>query len=106
MQGSNKAALRPTRSKMGNFVFSLCPTDWIDEGTFDEVYEVDEQNYIGTGKFSVVHLCWRRDQPEKRYALKVINTRVGDLSSMNRIREEIQILQLLGNHPAIIQLVA
>mmetsp|Transcript_40196 Transcript_40196/g.92394 ORF Transcript_40196/g.92394 Transcript_40196/m.92394 type:complete len:362 (-) Transcript_40196:66-1151(-) len=90
---------------MGNFVFSLCPTDWIDEGTFDEVYEVDEQNYIGTGKFSVVHLCWRRDQPEKRYALKVINTRVGDLSSMNRIREEIQILQLLGNHPAIIQLV-
>ena len=33
--------------------------------------EVDESNCIGTGKFAVVHLCNRKNQPEKKYALKV-----------------------------------
>eukprot|EP00419_Tripos_fusus_P053609 CAMPEP_0172814160 /NCGR_PEP_ID=MMETSP1075-20121228/11089_1 /TAXON_ID=2916 /ORGANISM="Ceratium fusus, Strain PA161109" /LENGTH=397 /DNA_ID=CAMNT_0013653945 /DNA_START=68 /DNA_END=1261 /DNA_ORIENTATION=+ len=93
---------------MGNKILTLCPTDlsalYEDEG-FDGTYEVDEANYIGTGKFAVVHLCWRRAQPEKRYALKVINTRVGDMASLNRIRQEIQILQVLGNHPGLVSLV-
>ncbi len=56
------------------------------------------------GKFSVVQLCWRKWQPEKRYALKVISTRPDDHQSVNHIYEEINILQVLGNHPAIIQL--
>ena len=30
---------------------------------------------------------------------QVINTRVGDMASLNRIHEEIEILQVLGNHP-------
>ena len=30
---------------------------------------------------------------------QVINTRVGDMASLNRIHEEINILQVLGNHP-------
>jgi len=93
---------------MGNKILTLCPTDlsalYEDEG-FDGTYEVDEANYIGTGKFAVVHLCWRRAQPEKRYALKVINTRVGDMANLNRIRQEIQILQVLGNHPGLVSLV-
>jgi serine/threonine protein kinase len=93
---------------MGNKILTLCPTDlsalYEDEG-FDGTYEVDEANYIGTGKFAVVHLCWRRAQPEKRYALKVINTRVGDMASLNRIRQEIQILQVLGNRPGLVSLV-
>lgn len=90
---------------MGNSA-ALCPTDVLyGDDTFDEQYEVDEANYIGTGKFSVVHLCWRRYQPEKRYALKVINTRPDDHQSLTRIYEEINILRVLGNHPAIIQLV-
>merc|ERR1712032_40757 len=59
----------------------------------------------GTGKFSTVHLCWRRERPEKRYALKVICVRPDDHASQTRIYEEINILQVLGNHPAIIQLV-
>jgi len=91
---------------MGNkLVTTLCPTEWIEEEVFDSVYEVDDANYIGTGKFAVVHLCWRRNQPEKRYALKVINTRVGDMASLSRIREEINILQILGNHPGMVSLV-
>jgi len=90
---------------MGNKLITLCPTELYEDEGFDNIYEVDESNYIGTGKFAVVHLCWRRTQPEKRYALKVINTRVGDMASLNRIREEIQILQILGNHPGMVSLV-
>mmetsp|Transcript_13053 Transcript_13053/g.33638 ORF Transcript_13053/g.33638 Transcript_13053/m.33638 type:complete len:392 (-) Transcript_13053:314-1489(-) len=89
---------------MGNFI-ALCPADLYEEQGFDRQYEVDEGKYIGTGKFAVVHLCWRRNQPEKRYALKVINTRVGDMASLNRIREEISILTMLGNNPHLVSLV-
>merc|ERR1712046_208271 len=66
-------------------------------GGFDEIYKVDESNYIGTGKFAVVHLCWKKHQPDRRYALKVINTKIGDTASLNRIREEINILRVIGN---------
>lgn len=90
---------------MGNKLVTLCPTDFYEDEGFDNIYEVDEGNYIGTGKFAVVHLCWRRNQPEKRYALKVINTRVGDMTSLNRIREEITILQVLGNHQGMVSLI-
>jgi len=90
---------------MGNLI-PVCPTDVLyGDDAFDGQYEVDEANYLGTGKFSVVHLCWRRYQPEKRYALKVISTRPDDHQSASRIYEEINILRVLGNHPAIIQLV-
>mmetsp|Transcript_53427 Transcript_53427/g.114882 ORF Transcript_53427/g.114882 Transcript_53427/m.114882 type:complete len:413 (+) Transcript_53427:81-1319(+) len=88
---------------MGNFI-ALCPTEFYEEPPFDEIYKVDEGNYLGTGKFAVVHLCWRKNQPERRYALKVINTRVGDAASLSRIREEINILQVLGNNPHLVSL--
>jgi len=88
---------------MGN---ALCPTDILHgEERFDALYEVDETNYLGTGKFSVVHLCWRRHAPEKRYALKVIMTIADDHAALTRIYEEIHILRELGNHPSIITLV-
>eukprot|EP00747_Dinoflagellata_sp_TGD_P182556 gnl/TRDRNA2_/TRDRNA2_36852_c0_seq1.p1 gnl/TRDRNA2_/TRDRNA2_36852_c0~~gnl/TRDRNA2_/TRDRNA2_36852_c0_seq1.p1 ORF type:complete len:404 (-),score=62.94 gnl/TRDRNA2_/TRDRNA2_36852_c0_seq1:46-1257(-) len=90
---------------MGNRFVTLCPTDWPDDENFEATYEVDEANYIGTGKFSVVHLCWKRHAPEKRYALKVINVRADDFASQNRIREEIQILQMVSGHQGIITLV-
>jgi serine/threonine protein kinase len=87
---------------MGNKLITLCPTDFYEDDVFDNSYEVDDSNYIGTGKFAVVHLCWRKHQPEKRFALKVINTKVGDMASLNRIREEILILQTMGaNAPGI-----
>jgi serine/threonine protein kinase len=90
---------------MGNAI-AFCPTDILyGDDSFDAQYEVDDANYIGTGKFSVVQLCWRRYQPDKRYALKVITTLPDDHQSLNRIQDEIEILQVLGNHPAIIQLV-
>lgn len=90
---------------MGNQL-TLCSTGILHgDGTFESKFEVDEANYLGTGKFSVVHLCWRRNHPEKRYALKVINCRPDDHSSLTRIYEEINILRILGNHPSIIQLV-
>lgn len=90
---------------MGNNLLTLCPADFYEEKGFDDTYEVDEEKYLGTGKFAVVHLCWRRNQPEKRYALKVINTRIGDMSHLNRIREEINILQVLGKHNGLVGLV-
>lgn len=90
---------------MGNKIVALCPTEFYEDDNFDNIYEVDESNYIGTGKFAVVHMCYRRNQPEKKYALKVINTRVGDMASLNRIHEEISILQTLGNHPGMVSLI-
>jgi len=93
---------------MGNQLLTLCPTDFsnlYEDAGFDGTYEVDEGNYLGTGKFAVVHLCWRRNSAEKRYALKVINTKCGDMASINRVREEINILQCLGLHPGLVSLV-
>lgn len=90
---------------MGNTLITLCPADFYEEKGFNDTFEVDEGNYLGTGKFAVVHLCWRRNQPEKRYALKVINTKIGDMASINRIHEEINILQALGSHPGLVSLV-
>lgn len=89
---------------MGNSL-NLCPTDIYGDEPFDQVWEVDESNSIGAGKFSTVHHCWRHSDPDTRYALKVISTKMGDVSSMSRIKEEIEILQVLGNHPGIITLV-
>jgi len=92
---------------MGNSpLITLCPTDFLyGDEDFDAQYEVDESFYLGTGKFSYVHLCWRRNHPEKRYALKVITTKADDHVSLTRIYEEINIMKALGNHPAIIQLI-
>jgi len=91
---------------MGNQLLTLCPPGVLHgDESFEAQYEVDESHPIGTGKFSQVFLCWRRNSPENRYALKVINTLPGDHMSLNRIYEEINILRVLGNHPSIIQLV-
>merc|ERR1719326_1045956 len=90
---------------MGNRMVTLCPTDLSDEGDFDATYEVDETGNIGSGKFSTVHLCWRRSKPETKYALKVLNAATDDVSTLMRIKEEIEILKLLGNHPGIISLI-
>lgn len=74
--------------------------------SFDETYEVDEDAApIGTGKFGVVHLCWRRGEPEERFALKEIFTNAGDASFLARIRNEIHVLQVLGGHPHLVSLV-
>jgi calcium/calmodulin-dependent protein kinase I len=89
---------------MGNSL-NLCPTDLYGDEPFDQVWEVDEANSIGSGKFSTVHHCWRHNDPDTRYALKVISTKMGDVCAMGRIKEEIEILQVLGNHPGIITLV-
>lgn len=90
---------------MGNGpLFTLCPTDMYEEGAFDELYEVEEHKSIGTGKFSTVHLCWRRNAPEEKYALKMIQCH-DDVSTISRVKEEIEILKLLGNHSGIITLI-
>jgi len=87
---------------MGNSVLSWCQNE--DE-SFDSRYAVDEAHCIGTGKFAQVHLCWRKSQSDRRYALKVINTKVGDMASLNRINEEINILKCLGAHKCLVSLV-
>lgn len=86
---------------------SICPADFRPEDTsFDSEYEIDENQELGSGKFSTVYLCWRREQPEKRFALKVISTYAGDHASLTRIYEEISIMKAIGTHPSIIQLLA
>lgn len=91
---------------MGNSIPSPLLSWCQHEGdSFDSRFAVDEANCIGTGKFAQVHLCWRKSQCDRRYALKVINTKVGDMASLNRIREEISILQVVGQHRHLVSLV-
>lgn len=95
---------------MGNAstgVFNFCSIQCAeidDANTFDDYYQVDERNYIGTGKFSVVHLCWNRFWPEKRCAMKVIDTRNTDSAGLSRVREEIKVLRVLGRNRYITSL--
>lgn len=88
---------------MGNS--GICTTTISAEQGFDDRFEVDEVSPLGSGKFSVVYLCWERQQPQQRYALKVISTAQDDHAALTRIYEEINILKVLGSHPSIIQLV-
>jgi len=90
---------------MGNRLVTLCPTDFYEDGSFDETYEIDDVNSIGSGKFSTVHLCWKRNDPDSKYALKALNTGGDDVSAIARVKEEIETLRLLGNHPGIITLI-
>jgi serine/threonine protein kinase len=76
------------------------------DDSFDETWEVDDSQPIGKGKFSDVYSCWRRNNPSKRYALKVIHLKHDDHQTLTRIYEEIEIMKVLGNHPSLVQLVA
>jgi len=76
-----------------------------DGGEFEAKYEIDELNSIGFGEFATVHLCWLRSDPDKRYALKAINTKMGDQIALERIHDEIQILRVLGSNPGMVSLV-
>ncbi|CAK9085335.1 Calcium-dependent protein kinase 20 (OsCDPK20) (OsCPK20), partial [Durusdinium trenchii] len=91
--------------KMG-LTLSLCPAELAHHGlSFDSKFEIDEGNVLGTGKFSTVYMCFRRGQPNRRFALKAISTYTGDDASMNRILEEINIMKVIEYHPSIIRLV-
>lgn len=81
----------------------MCPTEY-DDDSFDGVYEVDESTTIGTGKFAAVYMCWRKHEPLRRYALKVINTQASGVLGFRRVREEIDIMHHLGKHPNIVTL--
>eukprot|EP00929_Paragymnodinium_shiwhaense_P009309 TRINITY_DN113438_c0_g1_i1.p1 TRINITY_DN113438_c0_g1~~TRINITY_DN113438_c0_g1_i1.p1 ORF type:complete len:348 (-),score=54.72 TRINITY_DN113438_c0_g1_i1:127-1170(-) len=76
-----------------------------DEIEFDDLYKSDPGSAIGTGKFSTVYICYRRDQPAIKYAMKVIDTASEEESTIHRIQEEILILQTLQGHPGIVQLI-
>ncbi|CAK8998727.1 unnamed protein product [Durusdinium trenchii] len=85
---------------------SLCPAELAHHGlSFDSKFEIDEGNVLGTGKFSTVYMCFRRGQPNRRFALKAISTYTGDDASMNRILEEINIMKVIEYHQSIIRLV-
>lgn len=88
---------------MGNL--SICSSALRYKQQFDERYEVNEVSPLGSGKFSVVYLCWSKGRPEQRFALKVISTAQDDHAALTRIYEEIHILKVLGSHPSLIQLV-
>ncbi|CAE7620163.1 mlkA [Symbiodinium natans] len=95
---------------MGNSF--LCPVqtdgDWLvlpQSVSFDSKFDVDEDNVLGTGKFSTVYLCTYRDNPDRRFALKAITTYTGDKASYTRIVEEIAIMKAINHHSSIIRLI-
>jgi serine/threonine protein kinase len=89
-----------------NLLCPACPVALLGgDPSFEDLYEIDDAKPIGTGKFSKVYLCWRRDNPAKRYALKVIELRPEDHTTLARIYEEIELMRVLGNHPGLIQLI-
>ncbi len=91
---------------MGNHISTLCPTDHLyQDRNFSTKFEVDESAAIGAGKFSEVYLCWRKEKPESRYAVKVLNIRNEDHQSVERIYEEVRIMKVLGRHPGLVQLI-
>ncbi|CAE7419460.1 mlkA [Symbiodinium sp. CCMP2592] len=73
--------------------------------SFDSRFDVDEDNVLGTGKFSTVYMCTYRDNPDQRYALKAISTYTGDKASYSRIEEEIAIMKAINQHASIIRLI-
>eukprot|EP00927_Polykrikos_kofoidii_P062402 TRINITY_DN57215_c0_g1_i1.p1 TRINITY_DN57215_c0_g1~~TRINITY_DN57215_c0_g1_i1.p1 ORF type:complete len:374 (-),score=47.91 TRINITY_DN57215_c0_g1_i1:124-1245(-) len=75
------------------------------EADFDETYETTTTTSLGSGKFSTVHICFRRDRPEKKYAMKIIDSSIGGAASMSQIGQEIEIMELLGHHDHIVQLI-
>lgn len=77
----------------------------LDEPSFDDTYEADEEASLGRGKFGQVYMCWLKKTPWQRYALKAIETRNSDMASMDRIRDEISILRLLGAHKGLVSCV-
>mmetsp|Transcript_11219 Transcript_11219/g.25584 ORF Transcript_11219/g.25584 Transcript_11219/m.25584 type:complete len:292 (+) Transcript_11219:54-929(+) len=81
-----------------------CDVDSEAEGTFDELYGTDGQ-VIGTGKFSEVQMCYLRSNPDKRYALKVINPMADETAPLKQVQDEINILQMLTGHPNIVELI-
>lgn len=83
---------------------SLCPAE-ISSLSFDSRFQIDEGNVLGTGKFSTVYLCFRRGQPNRRFALKAISTYIGDNASLARIYEEIAIMRVIEHHQSIIRLI-
>jgi len=90
---------------MGNLPSYCTPEGLFYANKFDAEYEIDESAPIGSGKFSEVYLCWKRNNPLKRYALKVIQNRCDDQAALARTVEEFNILQVLGSHAGIVQLV-
>jgi len=78
-----------------------------DEACFDDIYECEQtpDNFLGAGKFAQVYLGWQRSDPSSRYAVKVISTKSSSEAELNRIREEINILQALGRHRSMVSIV-
>eukprot|EP00929_Paragymnodinium_shiwhaense_P114889 TRINITY_DN8343_c0_g1_i1.p1 TRINITY_DN8343_c0_g1~~TRINITY_DN8343_c0_g1_i1.p1 ORF type:complete len:392 (-),score=93.45 TRINITY_DN8343_c0_g1_i1:93-1268(-) len=81
------------------------PAVLFEEADFEDTYEVDEEQCLGRGKFGEVYLCWLRNDPSSRYALKAIDTRRSDGMSLDRIRDEISILQAIGSHRRLVSCV-
>jgi len=82
----------------------LADVDTDDECLFDDAYDFDPQ-ILGTGRFSIVHTCWRKGEPDNKFAVKVIDRTMAGSVSLNRIQSEITILQKLDGHDALIKLV-
>eukprot|EP00435_Cladocopium_sp_Y103_P057857 s294_g20.t1 len=91
-------------SRMGLGI-SLCPAEISSNLSFESRFQIDEGNVLGTGKFSTVYLCFRRGQPNRRFALKAISTYIGDNASLQRIYEEIAIMRVIEHHQSIIRLI-
>lgn len=90
---------------MASAVLGECEGSLFEHKSFDDIYEVNEDKPLGRGKFGQVYRCWLRNDHSQRYALKAIDTRNNDMAGIDRIRDEIHILQVLGAHNGLVSCV-
>ena len=63
---------------------------------------------LGSGRFARVFVCWRRSQPEKRFALKCITKNLRSISDEPDGREEVRVMRFLassGGSPYLVSLI-
>jgi serine/threonine protein kinase len=69
-------------------------------------YVIDVSSCLAKGRFSKVYACWLKDAPSQLRAVKVVDISDANTESVNRVREEVAVMQMLGEHPNILCLIA
>lgn len=77
-----------------------------DENSFieqdDQVGNYVVGNVLGEGQFAVVKSCWKADDEEKEFALKIIKKeRIATYNSLKRVSNEIEILSKLHSKSVV-----
>jgi len=72
-----------------------------NRGRIDDFYEVDRQDFLGEGSFSIVYRCVNRDTKQER-AVKMIQRRL--ISNLSQVEREPNLMRVL-DHPNVLRLI-